>query len=191
MAPTAPIDPTAPTDPTAPADPTAPDDDPEAELAAIAALRQAGDHATAHARALRLALGHPDDVRAQTAAAYACDRLGREHEAIAYYERAWELGVPESERPGFLVGFGSTLRNVGRAEEAVARLAEATAAYPDDAALRAFLALALHAAGHGTMALAAMLEAALAAARPDGFGPYARALAEYQAELVARALETA
>ena len=33
-----------------------------------------------------------------------------------------------------------------------------------------------------------MLEAALAAARPDGFGPYRRALAEYQAELVTAAI---
>jgi Flp pilus assembly protein TadD len=140
-------------------------------------------HAVAAARA------NPQDVRAVMAAAYACDRIGLEQEAIEYYERAWELGVPTAERPGFLVGFGSTLRNVGRAEEAVARLAEATAEFPDDASLRAFLALALHSAGHATLALATMLEAALAAAaRPDGFGPYARALTSYQRELLDAAL---
>lgn len=80
------------------------------------------------------------------------------------------------------------LRAPGRAEEAVARLAEATAEHPDDAALRAFLALALHSAGHPTLALATMLEAALAAARPDGFGGFERALVEYQRELVDAAL---
>jgi Flp pilus assembly protein TadD len=140
-------------------------------------------------QAVATARANPQDVRAVMAAAYACDRIGLEPEAIEYYERAWELGVPAAERPGFLVGFGSTLRNVGRAEEAVARLAEATAEFPDDASLRAFLALALHSAGHSTLALATMLEAALAAAaNPDGFGAYTRALTAYQKELVDSAL---
>lgn len=161
----------------------------DSELLEIEAARASGDHPTAHARALALASAYPQDVRAVMAAAYACDRIGLEHDAIVHYERAWALGVPAAERPGFLVGLGSTLRNVGRTDDAVARLAEATAEYPDDAALRAFLALALHSAGHTTLALATMLEAALAAARPDGFGPYDRALVEYQRELVDAALE--
>lgn len=86
-------------------------------------------------------------------------------------------------------GFGPTLRDLRRAEDAVAYLAEATADHPDHAALRAYLALALHAAGHPTLALATMLEAALAAAaRPDGFGGYERALTAYQQELIEAAL---
>ncbi|KAB2900925.1 MAG: hypothetical protein F9K40_08860 [Kofleriaceae bacterium] len=86
--------------------------------------------------------------------------------------------------------FGAIMRSPGRAEDAVAHLAEATALHPDDATLRAFLALALHAAGHSTLALATMLEAALAAARPDGFGGYGSALAEYQRQLVDAALQS-
>jgi Flp pilus assembly protein TadD len=159
------------------------------ELAAIAALRTNGDHAGAHVRALELVRDHPTDVRVVLAAAAACDRLGLEREAVVHYDRALELGVPDEFHQDFVLGYGSTLRNVGRLEEAVARLAEATAVYPDDAAMRAFLSLALHSAGHPTLALATMLEAALAAAaRPDGFGRYARALGDYQAELVAAAI---
>jgi predicted Zn-dependent protease len=87
------------------------------------------------------------------------------------------------------VGFGAALRDLRRADDAVARLAEATALHPDHAALRAFLALALHAAGQPALALAAMLEAALAAAaHPDGFGPHTRALTAYQQELIDAAL---
>jgi Flp pilus assembly protein TadD len=133
-----------------------------------------------HAAALQ-----PDDARAQMAAAYACDRVGLEHDAVRYYERAWQLGVPDADRPGFLVGFGSTLRNVGRADEAVALLAEAVRDHADHPALHAFLALALFSAGHPRAALAAMLGVALDVAPPGAFGGYQRALAEYHQELLA------
>jgi len=131
----------------------------------------------------------PDDVEAQIAAAYGCDRVGLEHDAIKYYERAWALGVPEEQRKGFAVGFGSTLRNVGRADEAVAILADAITAYPDYAALRAFLALALFSAGHPRAALAAMLGVALDAARAGAFDGYELALTEYHQELLASTVD--
>lgn len=126
-----------------------------------------------------------DDVQAQIAAAYAHDRAGDERGAIRYYERAWELGVPEEQRKRFLVGFGSTLRNVGRADDAVAILAAAVQAYPDYAALRAFLALALHSTGHARAALATMLGVALDTAGAGSFDGYERALTEYHQELLA------
>lgn len=127
----------------------------------------------------------PDDVEAQIAAAYAHDRRGDERGAIRFYERAWALGVPEEKRKGFLVGFGSTLRNVGRADEAVAILAEAVRQYPDYAALRAFLALALHSTGHARAALATMLGVALDVMTPGSLDGYERALNEYHQEMLA------
>lgn len=135
------------------------------------------------------AAARPADVEAQIAAAYACDAEGLEAEAVRYYERAWALGVPEDQRRRFLVGFGSTLRNVGRADEAVALLADAIQSYPDYAPLQAFLALALFASGHPRAALAAMLGAALDVAAPGAFDGYERALTEYHQELLAGTVE--
>ncbi len=138
---------------------------------------------------LAAARAHPDDVEAVLAAGGACDRIGREHDAIVFYERARELGIPEHLEQDFTIWYGSTLRNVGRVEEAVTRLAEGCAVYPDNASMRAFLALALHSAGHHSLAMASMLEAALAAAaRSDGFGRYTRALTSYQTELVTESI---
>lgn len=142
-------------------------------------------------KAIAAAKRRPNDVRAQMDAAYACDRAGNEREAVVYYERAWAMGVPEGEREDFLVGFGSTLRNVGRADEAVVHLGEAVAAHPENAALRAFLALALFSAGHPRLAMATLLETALSASRPGAFHGYERALSSYQAELVDAALGAA
>jgi predicted Zn-dependent protease len=134
------------------------------------------------------AAAHPDDVEAQIACAYAHDRVGLEAEAIRYYERAWALGVPEPGRKGFIVGFGSTLRNVGRAEDAVNVLAEAIAGDPHYPPYAAFLALALADTGHPKAALATLLGCALDAARDDAFDGYQRALAAYHRELLENAV---
>jgi predicted Zn-dependent protease len=118
------------------------------------------------------------------AAAYAHDRDGDEHAAVRYYDAAYRMGVPEVERRRFLVGYGSTLRNVGRADEAVAILAQAAADDPSYPAFTAFLALALADAGHPKAALAAMLGCALDVARPGAFDRYERALGEYYHQLL-------
>jgi len=120
-----------------------------------------------------------DDIRKLLDAAYAHDREGDERAAIKFYDAAYRAGVPVSERRKFLVGYGSTLRNVGRAEEAVAILGQAIVDDPDYPAFTAFLALALADAGHPKAALAVMLGCALDAARPDAFDGYERALTEY------------
>ncbi len=127
-------------------------------------------------------------VEDEIAQAFAHDREGREREAIKHYDRAYELGVPAELRRRFLVGYGSTLRKVGRAEEAIVLLAEAAAADPGYPAYGAFLALALMSGGHPRAALAAMLGCALDTVPPGLWDGYDRALAQYQQELLGPAL---
>ena len=128
-----------------------------------------------------------DDVAKLLASAYELDRAGDERAAIKLYDAAYRLGVPAEQRRKFLVGYGSTLRNVGRAEEAVAILAQAVADDPGYPAFTAFLALALADAGHPKAALATMLGCALDAAQPGAFDGYERALGEYHRELLDKA----
>ncbi|HEY5926212.1 MAG TPA: tetratricopeptide repeat protein [Kofleriaceae bacterium] len=119
--------------------------------------------------------------------AYAHDREGDEHGAIKFYDAAYRLGVPDEKRRRFLVGYGSTLRNVGRSEEAVAILGQAIADDPGYPAYVPFLALALADAGHPKAALATMLGAVLDVARPDALDGFERALGEYHQELLDKA----
>jgi len=133
---------------------------------------------------LARARDEPDDVEARIAAAYGLDRVGREEEAIAHYDAAWRLGVPSDRRRRFLVGYGSTLRNVGRVEESVAVLGDASNADPRYPAYKAFLALALHSSGERAAALATMLDALLDVADGASLDGYERALADYQRELL-------
>lgn len=116
--------------------------------------------------------------------AFAHDREGRERQAIRYYDLAYQLGVPADQRRAFLVGYGSTLRNVGRADDAVGVLAQAVADDPSYPPFGAFLGLALLEAGHPRAALATMLGCALDVAPPGAFEGYERALGEYQRRLL-------
>ena len=119
------------------------------------------------------------------AQAYAHDREGREREAIRYYDEAYHLGVPAEHKRRFLVGYGSTLRNVKRVDDAVGVLAQAIADDPEYPAYVPFLALALLDAGHPKAALAAMLGCVLDVAKPGALDGYERALAEYHQLLLA------
>lgn len=151
---------------------------------AIQALRRADRHEEALALAKTFVAEHPDDVGANLEAAYAHDRLGFERDAIRFYDAAFHLGVPPADRRRFFVGYGSTLRNVGRADDAVGVLGQAIAEDPAYPAYAAFLALALQAAGHPRAALATLLGCTLEVARDGAFDGYERALAEYHRELL-------
>ncbi len=120
---------------------------------------------------------NPSDGSADFQQACACDREGREAEAIPHYERALARGLPPSERAGALLGLGSSLRNVGRHEDAARLLAAAVNEFPDDAALKAFLALALYSRHDEAAAMRALLDLVIAHAPVGG---YARALTEYR-----------
>jgi len=150
----------------------------------VRALREAGRHEEHLVAARRLVADRPGDVLAQIEAAYAHDRAGRERDAIVHYDEAYRLDVPGPATRRFLVGYGSTLRNVNRLDDAVAILAQAVADDPGYPAFAAFLALALGSAGHHRAALAAMLGCALDASRPGAFDGYERALGDYHRELL-------
>lgn len=143
-------------------------------------LREAGRHEEHRAAALALVAGALDEPWARFEAGWALARAGDARGAIRHYDAGYAVGVPPELRRAFVVGYGSALRAVGRAEEAVAVLAQAAAEDPGYPAYTALLGLALADAGHVRAALAALLGCALDAARPGAFDGHERALAESQ-----------
>ncbi|WP_144627946.1 tetratricopeptide repeat protein [Arthrobacter woluwensis] len=106
------------------------------------------------------------------------DFLGHESEAIPLYQAALDGGLYGERRPQAVIQLASSLRNVGRAPEAVSLLQD----FPEDpttgAASQAFLALALFDAGRSREAL----QVALAALAPT-LPLYSRSMAAYADEL--------
>ena len=86
------------------------------------------------------------------------DSLGMEQVAAAHYRRALELGLDDERAARLAIQHGSTLRNLGRVDEAIEVLANA----PDHPAIgdarAVFLALALHDAGRSGEAVRLLVE---------------------------------
>jgi tetratricopeptide (TPR) repeat protein len=138
-----------------------------------------------------LAVQHTDDARVLFAYAGALDYAGREAEAVGPYRRAREQGLPDELLPRWYVQLGSTLRNLGEHAQAVALLAEGQQAFPEDAAIGCFLALAQQSAGDPARALRTALEVVLAADREERIDlrGYRRALGWYAADLTGDATD--
>ena len=110
------------------------------------------------------------------------DSAGREEEAIGEYRAAFEAGIPDEDLLGAMLGFGSTLRNVGELKESERVLRQAVTRFPDHAALRTFLPLTRWELDDKGGAWRELVEALFRADAP-GMARYERAIRGYSAEL--------
>lgn len=106
------------------------------------------------------------------------DSIGFEAEACAEYERALQLGLDDARHAQLAVQYGSTLRNLGRFDEAIAVLRTAPEHPSTGSAPRMMLALALHSAGRVHEALQVALETQI-----DSLPQYQRSMRAYVAAL--------
>lgn len=158
-------------------------DDWRARVAAVwadAATRPEAD-VVAAIEALVAERGH-DDALALFELAGVRDYVGREAEAEPLYRRALAAGLPEAERPYAVIQLASTVRVLGRPDEALTLLRDEFAddpAHPLADAATAFAALALADLGREREALAATLRALT-----PHLPAYRRALDAYADELL-------
>lgn len=106
------------------------------------------------------------------------DSTGCEAEAGTAYERALELGLDAARHAQLAVQYGSTLRTLGRLDEAIAVLEAAPVHESTGTAPRVVLALALHSAGRKDEALRVAIEAQI-----DRLPRYQRSMRNYAADL--------
>lgn len=115
--------------------------------------------------------------------AWTCDVLGKEAEAMPFYEKAIALGLPENELAGALLGLGSTLRCLGQYQRAIEVLRSALAQFPDNREFEVFLAMALHNDGQHTEAMKLLLTTIADTSDDPGLTAYQRAIRHYAAKL--------
>jgi tetratricopeptide (TPR) repeat protein len=158
------------------------DSDRDQLLAEAIAWRKAGRLEEARERMLELSHAFPGDGLVAYQTAWTHDLLGVEREAVPHYLKALSSGQLSAEdRLGALTGCGSTLRVLGRYEEAVEMLEGAVAEFPDDGGLAAFLAMALYNAGRHHDAMSTLLRLVAASSTAPNIARY-RAAIEYYAD---------
>lgn len=118
------------------------------------------------------------DGRAAFELAGMYDSMEFESEAGAEYERALELGLDDARHAQLAVQYGSTLRNLGRLDEAIAILQAAPTHATTGSAPRVVLSLALHSAGRKDEALRVAIEAQI-----DALPRYQRSMRTYAVAL--------
>ena len=91
------------------------------ELERAVYLRENGRTGEARELLLTLVAERPDDPQVNYQCAWVHDLLGREHEAVPFYERAIEEGLTGGDLEGAMLGLGSTYRALGVYQRAVAK----------------------------------------------------------------------
>ncbi|MFD3652100.1 tetratricopeptide repeat protein [Streptomyces sp. NPDC058620] len=153
-------------------------------LAEAVRLRVDGRPEQARERLLALTAAFPEaaDVAYQTA--WVHDVLGLETEAVPYYERGLQLpGLTREERRGALLGLGSTYRVLGRYGQAVETLRRGVSEFPEDGALRSFLAMALYNVNEHQEAMEILLRLVATTSTDPYVARYRPAIEHYAADL--------
>ncbi|RSS58570.1 tetratricopeptide repeat protein [Streptomyces sp. WAC01280] len=171
-------------------------------LAEAVALREGGRKEEAREALVALAARYPDDAEIAYQTAWAHDVLGLETEAVPYYERALAetgtgtetetgtesgtgtaTGLTPEDRRGALLGLGSTYRVLGRYEDSVTLLTGAAKEFPEDGALRTFLAMALYNTGQHHESVRTLLRLLAATSEDPSVRAYKRAIEHYAEDL--------
>ena len=112
-------------------------------------LREAGELEEARAVLLELHEKDSEDPAVNYQCAWVHDRMGRERAAVPFYERAISNGLSGTDLEGAVLSLGSSHRVLGEYERAVRVLRDGTSLFPENRAMRVFLAMALYnVAGH-------------------------------------------
>ena len=122
-------------------------------------------------------------AKAHLQIAWSYDNEGKERTAIEHYESALDGPLSKAEKFDALFGLASTLRSVGRYEDALNYFESTLAEYPDAVEVLPFYAMCLYNIGRNKEAVEIMLNLLLATNRNQTIKEYEAAIALYAKDL--------
>ncbi len=99
----------------------------------------------------------PDDAMINYQMAWTCDFMGKESEAVPFYEKAISNGLTGEDRKGAMLGLGSTYRCLAEYQKSLEIFDQAVKEFADDRSLKVFRTLTLHNLGKSEEALGQLL----------------------------------
>jgi tetratricopeptide (TPR) repeat protein len=152
-------------------------------LAHAVELREDGRLNEARELLLGLRAEFPEDAQIAMQTAWVHDSLGLEEEAVPHYRAAIDGGLDDEELRGALLGLGSTLRALGRDDEAAEVFRLGIERFPDYRPLRVFNAMLRYNTGESREAVADLLTILLESTSDGDILEYRRALTAYAEDL--------
>src|SRR5690606_13382644 len=107
-------------------------------------LREEGKLIESNEILIAMAKDDPKSAEINYQCAWSFDVLGKEAEAVPYYEKAIQLGLNDEEALGAIIGLGSTYRTLGKYKKSKAVFESGLARFPDNNALKTFYAMTLY-----------------------------------------------
>ncbi len=155
----------------------------ESRLGRAVELRDQGDLNGSCTMMKEIVHDFPDDPEICFQAAWSHDKAGLEEEASVFYEHALRTpGLAPADRQEALLGLGSSYRLMGRLQDAVRVLQEGMDEFPENTAIRVFMAIAYHAAGQHGQATGMFLDLLAETSADPMIMDYRRPIREYAKE---------
>jgi len=125
---------------------------------------------------------NPNDPDINYQMAWTCDVMGKESDAVPFYEKAIANGLQE-DRSGAMLGLGSTYRCLGEYEKSLKVYDQAVKEFPEDRALKVFRALTLYNLGRAEESVSQLLIQLIDTTGDAGIKSYDRAFRFYSDKL--------
>ena len=114
------------------------------ELEKAINLRKEGKQKESNEMLLKLAKVSPADALINYQCAWSFDVLGKELEAVPFYEKAIELGLSGKDLEGALLGLGSTYRTLGEYKKSKNVFLKGMNLFPENRAIQVFYSMTLY-----------------------------------------------
>lgn len=132
---------------------------------------------------LKLVEKYPSNASIFYQCTWSFDILGEETKAVAFYEKAIDLGLPNDEMEGAIIGLGSTYRALGDYEKSKRVFIRGIELFPNNKAIQVFYAITLYNLSDHSNATELLLEVLLETTEDKQILEYERALKFYSKHL--------
>ncbi|WP_414714851.1 tetratricopeptide repeat protein [Sporosarcina koreensis] len=146
-------------------------------------LRSEGKITESNEMLVAMAKDDPKSAEINYQCAWSFDILGKEAEAVPYYEKALQLGLNNEDTLGAIIGLGSTYRTLGSYKKSKAIFERGLARFPDNNALKTFYAMTLYNVGEHVKAMEILLTCLVQTSNDPDIISYKRAIGFYADKL--------
>ena len=145
-------------------------------------LRKKGKLIESNSFFIELAKKYPKDAIVQYQCAWSFDVLEKETEAIDYYEKAIELGLPDNDLKEAILGLGSTYRSIGEYEKSKQTFEKGISLFNDNS-LKVFYAMTLYNNGELSKSMDILLNIIADTTNDETILAYKKAIKFYSGKL--------